>query len=1126
MRRRADRQAIATTVLMLAAAACGQDPESTDAVSKQDITTLTLQQRSAETSRQITLITGDRVTVRAIDAEHTIVTFTPAVGREHISYVQYREGGNTFVIPSDLAAATGADQIDRALFNVTQLLAEGYGDAQRNDTPLIVTGAGSAKSTAALSGRLAHQLSATSSARSFSALGMMALRAPKRAGARDLTALLPSKQGGRAAAPPVKLWLDRRLRVSLDHSVPQIGAPAAYALGLDGAGVKVAVLDTGIDASHPDLAGKVVDEIDLAGDGTDATDKHGHGTHVASTIAGSGAASAGRFHGVAPGAQLLNGRVCDEFGGCEVSAILAGMEWAVAHGAQIVNLSLGGTDFPEIDPLEEAVNRLSAEHGTLFVIAAGNSGSRGTRTIDSPGSADAALCVGAVDRDDVRASFSGQGPRVGDHAMKPDVTAPGVGIVAARASDGSSQERYVAFSGTSMATPHVAGAAALVLQQHPSWSGQQLKAAMMGSAAPSPATSAFQQGAGRIDVARAVSQPIHAEPATLNLGTTSFPHDDDEPILRTMRYHNHGTSAIALTFQAHLTTFTGVIAPANLVTFSPSTAVVPAGSSVDVEVTVDTRVPASDGIYGGELVASGGGARVITTIGVEREVEAHDLKVFLRAKNGEPSYGLVTVMAAAPLGTPQRDASRSFVTVVDHETFRLPVGSYLISSFDYEDETFLLAPRVTIGDRDDTLIFDGQLARPTALTMPEPSFSFRNGNWDVYDAKSQYQVNISPFFGAPLAMAQLGASAPPGEVTSLIRLYFEDLAQPDRGYHAARADGDAMPTGWTQTFREREFARVESDHAAAPGQLLTKYVAPIPAHYGAFAGPFWDYPRPFHRTDFYYSSNLRWFSEVLTSVPEPEFPDFLIPIFSNQSVRSYRTGHVYPESWNRAPFGAAFPGDNTSSNPPGSDAPTRTGAQLRLAPSRFSDSQTPATFSLVTYLARDLKLFRNGEPFASPTGQRFEILATIPAEPAEYRLETSSQQPDFLFESSTKVAAAWTFRARAGQGTEILPLPTVRFAPPLDEHNRATGPALLLPISVERPLGSPRPAIADLDVELSFDDGATWRRLPVLRLGDRALGLVLHPPGAAHVSLRGAARDVAGNRGEQTILRAYLIDRR
>src|SRR5438067_1162513 len=174
--------------------------------------------------------------------------------------------------------------------------------------------------------------------------------------------------------------------------------------------------------------------------------------------AGSGAASNGKYKGVAPGVKLYSAKVCREFG-CAESWILAGMQWASSdQHAKVVNMSLGGPDSPGIDPLEQAVQTLTAQNGTLFVIAAGNDGS--DYSVGSPGSADDALTVGAVTKQEQLADFSSRGPRIGDSALKPDITAPGVDITAARSKDGflgTPGDMYMSLSGTSMATPHVAG---------------------------------------------------------------------------------------------------------------------------------------------------------------------------------------------------------------------------------------------------------------------------------------------------------------------------------------------------------------------------------------------------------------------------------------------------------------------------------------------------------------------------------------------------------------------------------------------------------------------------------------------------------------------------------------------
>src|SRR5690606_35084950 len=242
-----------------------------------------------------------------------------------------------------------------------------------------------------------------------------------------------------------RVWLDATATPALDRSTGQVGAPHAWAQGLDGSGVRVAVLDTGIDMDHPDLAGKVAAARSFTPDGT-VVDRHGHGTHVAATVAGGTAGDDG-YVGVAPGADLLIGKVLSDSGPGLESWIIAGMEWAVEAGADVVNLSLGSLPTDGTDPLSLAVNRLSEDSGALFVVAAGNAGPS-ARTVSAPATADAALAVGNNTRDGTLHFSSSRGARLGDNAVKPEVTAPGVGIVAARPGGG-----HQPLSGTSMAAP-------------------------------------------------------------------------------------------------------------------------------------------------------------------------------------------------------------------------------------------------------------------------------------------------------------------------------------------------------------------------------------------------------------------------------------------------------------------------------------------------------------------------------------------------------------------------------------------------------------------------------------------------------------------------------------------------
>lgn len=165
-------------------------------------------------------------------------------------------------------------------------------------------------------------------------------------------------------------------------------------------------------------------------------------------------------------------------------------------------MSLGDSEITDQnDPMAQALNQLSEDTGTLFVVAAGNSG--GVGTIGSPGTADAALTVAATNDADVRATFSSQGPRGIGHGLKPDLSAPGVGIVAARSQNSSGSGSYQSRDGTSMATPHVAGAAAILAQRYPEWSDQRIKDALMSSSVALDAT-AYQVGSGRLDIPAAL----------------------------------------------------------------------------------------------------------------------------------------------------------------------------------------------------------------------------------------------------------------------------------------------------------------------------------------------------------------------------------------------------------------------------------------------------------------------------------------------------------------------------------------------------------------------------------------------------------------------------------------------
>lgn len=308
------------------------------------------------------------------------------------------------------------------------------------------------------------------------------------------------------------IWLDKPVYALLDVSVPLIRAPQVWERGFTGKGIKVAVVDTGIDPNHPDFAGRILAFTSFVGGSGE--DDHGHGTHVAGIIAGSGGASGGKYRGVAPEALLLSAKVLKADGSGMMSDVMAGIEWAVEQGARVINLSLGSPGPCDGTDALSAMCDAAVKAGVVVCAAAGNDGPN-PGTIGSPGCAREVITVGASDDNDQVAPFSSRGPTA-DGRIKPDILFPGVGIVSCRASGTSMgnplDDFYTSASGTSMATPHASGIAALLLQAYPDLTPAQVKARMMDSALSlnlDPNT----QGAGRGDALRALEMELPQPPA-------------------------------------------------------------------------------------------------------------------------------------------------------------------------------------------------------------------------------------------------------------------------------------------------------------------------------------------------------------------------------------------------------------------------------------------------------------------------------------------------------------------------------------------------------------------------------------------------------------------------------------
>ncbi|MFH0928905.1 MAG: S8 family peptidase [Candidatus Aenigmatarchaeota archaeon] len=289
----------------------------------------------------------------------------------------------------------------------------------------------------------------------------------------------------------------------------QIGADKVWALGYDGTGVTVAVLDTGVDYSHVELADSIAGGMSFVSYTTSYSDDHGHGTHVSGIITANGVVTGAK--GVAPGARVWMAKVCDSGGSCYTSDIAAAIDYVVNGPdgdpstedglAKIMSISLGGGGTfranCDNDYLASKVN-WAVSKGVTVVAAAGNTGGK----VSSPGCASGAIAVGAVDKGDVRPSWSGSGSAL-------DIVAPGVSIYSSLPGG-----TYASWSGTSMATPHVSATVALMRQVNPSLMDTQIKS-MLYSTAKDLGSAGWDRyyGWGRVDAYNAylAVKPIEPE---------------------------------------------------------------------------------------------------------------------------------------------------------------------------------------------------------------------------------------------------------------------------------------------------------------------------------------------------------------------------------------------------------------------------------------------------------------------------------------------------------------------------------------------------------------------------------------------------------------------------------------
>jgi len=725
--------------------------------------------------------------------------------------------------------------------------------------------------------------------------------------------------------------------------------------------------------------------------------------------------------------------------------------------------------------------------------------------------------VGAVDRDDQVADFSSRGLTL-DGAIKPDLTAPGVEIVAARAAGTELGTRvgddYVAASGTSMAAPHVAGAAALLAQRHPVWSAADLKAALVGTAVYNPAFTALHQGTGRVDVPAALEVSLLSSTPSLSFGLARWPHDDDPALARSVTYRNLGAEA-ELSFELDLSGPDGAPVPEGMFSVEPSSLTLPAGGAASVKVTANPSAGSVDGIFSGRLIASDASGRTLAvSVALERETESYDVVFQHRDREGQPAYGFGTVLGGEPATFAFLDASPD----APDPTLRLPKGGYVVETFVDAAEfatptTLLVAPNLSI-DQDTLVELDARTASPVDLTLPIDGTTLDTTtlSYDVVSPAAWLSATIGFGGGSPVYYSGLiGAPASDTEIKASLVGGWSTADSPDV-YSAAWFIEGTLPSG--------EFA-VEPSELATVRASYARYLggAPIDQTYLGLAayrvgdtGYGFSSPLvvlPLERNEYYFTPHPdgRWITDLFATDV-----DFSWLYELTGAPREFENGRTYDARFNAPIHGVTF-ADEHVLGPPAA----RQGDTLLVFAPTYGDGNAHDGYVVTTGRTR---LYRDGElvgEVPSGEGASFEV----PPELASYRAEIDSAQS--LFELTTQQRIVWTFQSETASADELLALPllSVRFDASLDDFARAPRGHFCLPFRIAQ-LGRERATGVSVDaVEFSSDDGASWAPARVEGHGDAWNAYLDHPASGDYISLRVSARDGAGNAVEQTLIRAY-----
>ena len=679
--------------------------------------------------------------------------------------------------------------------------------------------------------------------------------------------------------------------------------------------------------------------------------------------------------------------------------------------------------------------------------------------------------------------------------MKPDITAPGVDIVAARAAGTALGEPvgqwYTSVSGTSMATPHVAGAAAIMAQRWPSWTPGRIKAVLMGTADPNPDLSVYAQGGGRLDVGQAVGQRLIARRANLDFGWFRYPQTAVEPVTKPLLLQNLGAAATTVDLRAELEAEDGGPAPAGMVAVTPSRLTLAAGASATAQVTVDVQAGAP-GLYSGAVVATPAtGPAIRTPLGFYKEPERYDLTLKAIGRDGQPA-------ALADAGVLNVDNGELFADflIFDEDatlTLRVAPGNYHIMGFvtgaDFGSVSMVGDPEVRVtGATSYTL--DARRAEPVRLGIQGVATDPTTADigWTRLDAAGTYGLASSYSVGPEQASG--GLFAEPTDEPVRVGQFEVELRT--RLIPAGAGSAATTPTLW-------DLLQYGGEIPDPPDYVLSAAerarLARTDAHYRAlndnadyfdvrigfaplqfFAGGSYEpIAVPRTRAEYVSPAPITWLHDAAWSRGEA-FIDFYGPPFVQ-----FEPGQESDEWWFGAPLHAKAYGER--------DAEAMFVAVADLRDTGGHDGW-PWEWSEDPVATQALRLYRDGRLLAS--AQEPFLQAAVPAASARYRLERDLDM-DGLTRLANRSRTRWWFDSEAPAGQDAVGLP-----PLLGVDYQAT------------PLGGRNGAVAGKPVTVDL----TWpgRRAPSrARWWPRTCGS--RPTTAAAGASCGWARSAPGTTG-------------